>query len=131
MAKARTRHISLVPSWLRHRSLVVTEAMLAVGLGQLILNDWLLAHPAIAPWMKVVLGMVMVLGGFGGVLFWARRYLTRTIADTHSLVRALPFPTPKWLFHTVAMGGLYLGYSFYWANKIGGVQRVLPTGLIE
>ena len=131
MAKARSRTTSILPSWLRHRSLIVTEAMLLVGLGQLLFNDWLLAHPEIEPSLRVLIGMAMVLGSFGGVLFWARRYLARTIADTHSFVRALPFPTPKWLFHTVALAALYVGYSFYWASKIGGVSQVLPSSLIE
>ena len=131
MAKARTRPTSILPAWLRHRSLIVTEAMLLVGLGQLLFNDWLLIHPDISPALRVMLGMAMVLGSFGGVLFWARRYLARTIADTHSFVRALPFPTPKWLFHSVALGALYLGYSFYWSAKIGGVSQVLPSVLID
>jgi hypothetical protein len=131
MSKAHTRRLSLFPTWLRHRSLIVTEAMLAVGLGQFYLNDWLLGHSHIAPWVKIMLGMAMIIGGFGGVLFWARRYLTRTIVDTHSLVRSLPFPTPKWLFHTLCLAALYAGYTVYWGDKIGGARRVLPTGLIE
>ena len=131
MAKPRPKQSSLLPAWLRHRSLVVTEAMLLVGLGQLFFNDWLLAHPDISPALRVVLGMAMVLGGFGGVLVWARHYLARTIADTHSIVRAIPLPTPKWVFHAGALGALYVGYSIYWSAKVGGLGQVLPNGLVE
>jgi hypothetical protein len=70
--------------------------------------------------------MVMVIGSFGGILFWTRGYLTRTLSDTHNIVRTLPFPTPKWLFHGICLGGLYVGYTLYWSERVGGVGRVLP-----
>jgi hypothetical protein len=107
----RRRSSSLVPSWLRHRKLVLGEAILITGAGQMVVQNWV-AGLAIAPAFKVLWAMASTLGMLSLLLWLVRAWVIKGVATTHAVVRAVVIiPTPLLLLHIVAYGLLFLLYA--------------------
>jgi hypothetical protein len=109
----RTRH---------HRRLVLAEAILTGGLVQILSQEWLLTHAALPPWARVLVGMLLVLGLFGGLLLWGHRYLARAIDGTHRATKRLPLALPGLVVHGAILVGLFIGYASVWRDDVGHVS---------
>ena len=103
------------PRWLRHGSLVATEAVLIAAL----LKDWVngavLRSSGMPGWGKVLFAMGATVGILGGVYFAVERLLRTGVARTHSAFGVLPLPVPGLVAHLVVLLVLFLVY----ANHLG------------
>ena len=130
MSRSKPRHQkrprwSLLPRWLSHRHLILSETVLVIGLVQAALNELILTHPSIPPLLRVLLGMMLVVGAFGWLIVWAHRQVQRTLSGTHRAVQNLPLPTPVLLIHLVVLGVLFLVYCWRWNDKTGAFSTLV------
>lgn len=114
--------------WFDHRALVLSEAVLAVGLLQELLEAWILSLPTVPPLLRVVAAVAVVVGTLGGMMLILRRRLQDWISGTHQqLTKRLPLPSV--LAHATILLGLFLGYCWLWDEETGALSmmwRVLP-----
>jgi hypothetical protein len=79
------------PAFLKHRSLMATEAVLVVGLLKGLLEDWIKATD-LSNWGKVLFLMAGTVGLLGG-LYWLIEVLTTGgVAKAHGLLRTFSMP---------------------------------------
>lgn len=99
---------------LSHRRLLLAETVLVLGLLQMLARDWVLAQPHIPAPLRVLFGMGLILGLFGGLLFFVRQQVERSLSTTHEAVQKLPLPTPMLVVHTLALAVLFWLYAHYY-----------------
>lgn len=109
------RRAGLGPRWLRHGSLVATEAVLIAALVKDWVNAAVLRSGGMPGWGKVLFVMGATVGILGGLYFGIERLLARGVARTHSAFGVLPLPIPGLLAHLVVLAVLFLVY----ANHLG------------
>jgi hypothetical protein len=96
--------------WLRHRSLVATEAVLLAGL----CKDWVtgaVERSDLANWGKVVFVMGATVGLFGGLFLALQRVLQRGVLKTHSAIGGLPVPSLA--AHALVLLALFFLYAHH------------------
>lgn len=97
-----------------HRRLLVSEAVLVLGLVQMVAKDWVLAQTSLPAAVRVGFGMALTLGVFGGLFLVAQRQVQRSLSTTHRVVQRLPLPTPVAAVHAIVCMLLFFGYARYW-----------------
>lgn len=97
-----------------HRRLLLAETVLVIGLLQIVLRDWIMVQAALPAAVRVLFGMALILGVFGGVILFVRQQVQRSLTTTHKVVQRLPLPIPLALVHTAAVGALFWCYARYW-----------------
>lgn len=95
----------MTPSWLRHRSLLGAEAVLAVGLLQE-LGSRLLQGSTLPNWGKVAFIMIMTLGLLGGLILVMQGLIGKVIGKAYDAA-----PAPYVLMHLGAFASLIVLYS--------------------
>jgi hypothetical protein len=108
---ARSRR-DWTPVFLKHRSLMATEAVLVVGLLKGVLED-LVKATDLPNWGKVVFLMAGTVGLLGG-LYWIIEALTASSVErAHGLVRTFSLP------YLAVHGAIFLALYFMYANRHG------------
>jgi len=110
MATSSTKIPVTVPRWLRHRSLISSEALLLVGVLRELLSHQIHAAP-LPNWAKVLFVMTMTVGLFGGLFVLIQNLTAKTVGKTHDVVQAIPLPMPSVLIHVAAFVGLFFLYA--------------------
>lgn len=113
MARRNSRS-PLVPSWLRHRSLLTTEAVLVVAVGMELAQRWVAGCAGVPWWGKTLMVMVVNAGVLGGLLLLLTGFTRRSLSGAHRAVQAVPLPTPLVLIHLAILGGLFALYAWIW-----------------
>ncbi len=108
---ARNKTSSWLPSWLRHRSLITTEAVLLVGVGHELLGRQI-SHSSLPNWGKVLFIMASVIGVLGGLMLVMVRLTRGSVAKTHAVASAFPLGTA--LTHVAVFAALFWLYSMVW-----------------
>ena len=102
-----------LPRWFRHRWLVEAEAILLVGVAQELIQRRI-ASVGLPNWGKVLWTMGCTLGVLGGLVLVLRFFAKHSVTKAHQTVQAIPLPTPFFLVHLAALGGLFFLYAFVW-----------------
>lgn len=95
---------------LTHRRLIVSEALLLVGVLEMAAEDRVVASN-FPDELKVVFIMLLVLGFFGSLLIVVERLAKSGLGTTHRTIQALPIPTPRIVIHALLLFGLFLAYA--------------------
>ena len=98
--------------WFSHRRLVAVEALLLAALLESVLEDWVVAQPDLAGWIKVLFSMILVVGLFGGVMLVLEGAAKRSIDRTTGMVKALPVPTPVLAIHSAFLIAIFFAYAW-------------------
>ena len=106
------------------RNLVLLETLLVVGLAQEVAEDGILDLTLLHPLVRVALAIALVVGAFGGMVLVFERFVHRGIVRTHEAVRRLPLPAPVLLAHGLVLGGIFLGYAWYWDARTGALAAL-------
>lgn len=110
-AGARTRR-DWTPAFLKHRSLMATEAVLVVGLLKGVLED-LVKATDLPNWGKVVFLMAGTVGLLGG-LYWIIEGLTASgVEKAHGFVRTFSVP------YLGVHGAIFVVLFFVYAHRHG------------
>ncbi len=128
MARSKTRSRRGRRRWLDHRALVLSEAVLAVGLLQEFLENWILSLPTVPPMLRVAAAVAVVVGTLGGMMLALRQRLQDWIKGTHDTLTTR-LPLPGLLSHLAVLAALFLGYCWLWDEQTGAlaaVWRLLP-----
>lgn len=112
--------------FLSHRKLLVAEAILILGLAQMALRDWIMTSHHLPATLRVMFGMGLVLGVFGGLILFSQRTLTRSLDTTHRVVQRLPVPLPVRLVHAGFIVLIAWSYARYW-----GLDQAIAGELSE
>lgn len=116
MAK-RSKKAPVGPNWLSDSRLFLLEAILLVGLAKEVVEGLVLTHPEIPPIARVLLGMMVVISAFGGLLVVFRNQVVDALASTHATVRQLPVPMPRLAVHALALVAITLLYAWFWNDQ--------------
>jgi len=116
---------ALSPKWLRHRALILSEAVLAIGFIQTSVGNWILTAPDLHPFVRVLLIMALTVGLFGWLIVFIHRQITRGLLATHKASRKLRLPFPRLLTHILLWVGLFVGYAWLWDHKTGAWTLLL------
>lgn len=108
---------SLLPRWLRHRTLLAAEGVLLIGLAQELLQRWVLGLD-VPNGVKVAFVMAATVGVIGLLLVVVQRMVVNSLAKTHEVAKAMPLPTPVVLLHLAALIGLFYLYAWVWALPV-------------
>ena len=111
---------------LSHRKLLVAEAILILGLAQMALRDLIMTSTQLPATLRVMFGMGLVLGVFGGLILFSQRTLTRSLDTTHRVVQRLPVPLPVRLVHAGFIVLIAWSYARYW-----GLDQAVARELSE
>lgn len=117
--------------WLNHQSLVVSEAVLCVGLAQELLESWVLGLEQVPPMLRVLAGIGVVVGTLGGLMLWLRAHVERGLAETHSVITSR-LPLPGILAHGLFVFGLFCAYAWLWDDQtgaLGALWRLMESPL--
>lgn len=106
--------------WLDHRALVLSEAVLAVGLLQELLENWILALPDVPPLLRVVAAIAVVVGTLGGMMLVLRDRMHEWIAGTHDALQAR-LSVPSVVLHALFLLTLFAGYCWLWDDQTGAL----------
>ena len=109
--------------WFDHRALVLSEAVLAAGLIQELLEAWILSLPTVPPMLRVVAAVAVVVGTLGGMMLAMRQRLQDWIKGTHDTLTSR-LPLPSLLAHLVILLTLFLGYCWLWDDETGALSAV-------
>ena len=119
------RSTSWVPSWLRHRQLVGTEAILLVAVGQELAQRWITAA-ALPGWGKTLEVMAVNAGVLGGILWLATSLARGSLSGAHRAVRSMPIPALMLGLHLAAFLGIFLLYAHIWGYLLPGQTPPTP-----
>ncbi|MBN8525779.1 MAG: hypothetical protein J0M02_10630 [Planctomycetes bacterium] len=111
MARKRS---SIMPSWLRHRQILTTEAVLVVGAGMELLQRWITARPEVPWWGKTLEVMLVNAGMLGGVLLLFTVLARGSLSGATRAVQAVPLPAPLLLLHLLVGAGIFALYAWVW-----------------
>lgn len=114
MPPSRARSTPKRRALLSHRRLVLAESVLVLGLVQMYARDWVLAQSQLPAPIRVLFGMGLILGLFGGLVLYVREQVKWSLTTTHKAVKRLPLPAPMALIHTLVFCVLFWGYAHYW-----------------
>ena len=103
------------PKFLRHRTLVTTEALLLISLVKDLLSAEV-KHAAVANVWKVLFVMGVTVGLLGVLFLVIERFATSSVAKTHEVIQALPLPIPLFAIHAAALVGLF--YLYAWHHEL-------------
>ncbi len=106
------------------RELVLLEALLLLGLGKELLESLVLHQSGLPPPVRVLLGMCVVIGAFGGLWLVFQRPLQRGLLRAQRAVRRLPVPTPLLAVHGMALGLIFLAYAWFWDAETGALAHL-------
>ncbi len=109
--------------WLDHRALVLSEAVLAVGLLQELLESWILQLGAVPPVVRIIAAVAVVVGTLGGMMILLRKRLQDWISGTHGALTSR-LPLPSVLAHALIFGVLFLGYCWLWDAETGALGAI-------
>jgi hypothetical protein len=110
--------------WFSHRRLLLTEAILVAGLAQLAAHDWLMNQHHLSAALRVVLGMAMVVGVFGGLFLLFQRSVTWGLHKTVSTVKRGAGLATTFLPHALLWLALFAAYAWFW-----GLDRAILAEL--
>jgi hypothetical protein len=111
---ARRSSSSLVPSWLRHRQLLTTEAVLLVAVGMELLQRYITSRQDVPWWAKTLLVMATNAGLMGGLLLVLTTWTRGSLSGATRAVQAVPVPAPFVLLHLAGFGGIFYLYARIW-----------------
>lgn len=111
------------PRWFNHRALVLSEAVLATGLIQELLEAWILSLPSVPPLLRVLGAVAVVVGTLGGMMLAMRKRLQDWISGTHGTITS-KLPIPGLLAHAAILLGLFAGYCWLWEDETGALSSV-------
>lgn len=112
---ARRSSSSKVPSWLRHRQLLTTEAVLLIAVGMELVQRWITGHEGVPWWGKTIEVMVVNAGLLGGLLLVLTGLMRGSLSGATKAVQAVPLPAPLVLAHLAAFGGIFVLYAHIWS----------------
>jgi hypothetical protein len=110
MAKMRQ---SSLPKWLRHRTLLATEAVLIVGVVQELMQRWVMKQD-LANAAKVLFVMLSTIGIIGLVLVIVRTLVLRSLEKTHQVAKAMFLPMAVSVMHVLILVSIFYLYAYVW-----------------
>lgn len=113
MPRQRSTGIRL-PTWLRHRQVLTTEAVLLVALGMELVQRWVTGHQVVPWWVKTIEVMVVNAGMLGGLLLILTTWTKGSLSSATRAVQSVPLPAPLLLAHLAALGGIFVLYARVW-----------------
>jgi branched-subunit amino acid transport protein AzlD len=122
--KKKTRRKSLLPSWLSHRSLILSETVLVVALAQMLARDWIFSQHQWPSALRVVLGMALIVGAFGWLIVYLHDRVKWSLQTTYDAVQQLPVPTPYLVVHLGVFAILFIAYAWYWGLPLPDLAAV-------
>lgn len=128
MARKKKGSSGRVRRMFDQRALVLSEAVLAAGLLQELLEAWILSLPTVPPMLRVLAAVAVVVGTLGGMMLVLRKRLQDWIKGTHDTLTSR-LPLPSILAHLAILTSLFLGYCWLWDDETGAlaaVWRLLP-----
>jgi hypothetical protein len=102
------------PSWLRHRQLLTTEAVLLVGCGVELLQRWVVGLAEVPWWVKTLEVMAVNAGMLGGALLLVTTWTRGSLSGAARAVQAAPLPAASLLVHLAVLGGIFVLYARIW-----------------
>ena len=119
-----SKRSSLLPRWLRHRTLLATEGVLLAGVAQELLQRWVMALdlPNAA---KVAFVMAATIGVIGLFLVVVQKIVVNSLAKTHEVAKGMPIPTPVVILHLAVLLGLFYLYAWVWALPVWPMRDAL------
>jgi hypothetical protein len=121
--KAKAKMKSVGKRWFDHRGLLISEAVMAVGLLQEVLEHWVLGLETIPPLLRVLAGVGIVVGTMGGLLLVVRKSIQKGLKTTHSAVSQIT-PLPSVVVHLGIVSLLFLGYAIQWDEQTGALTAL-------
>ena len=109
--------------WFDHRALVLSEAVLAAGLIQELLEAWILSLPTVPPMLRVLAAVAVVVGTLGGMMLAMRERLQDWISGTHNTLTSR-LPLPSLLAHAAILVALFGGYCWLWDDETGALNAL-------
>ncbi len=104
---------SSTPRWLRHRTLITGEALLLVAVAQEMIQRQV-NQLDLANWSKVMWLMAVNIGALGLLLVLVKIVAEKSLAQTHSVVQAMPLPTPYLFIHLLIFAGMFYVHAYVW-----------------
>ncbi|MCO4743832.1 MAG: hypothetical protein KC912_03525 [Proteobacteria bacterium] len=114
MASSSARSTPKRRPLLSHRRLLLSETVLVLGLVQMFARDFVLTDANLPAPLRVLFGMALILGLFGGLVFYVQEQVRWSLTTTHKAVQRLPLPTPMVFVHTLVFAVLFWCYAAYW-----------------
>lgn len=111
-----------LPSWLRHRTLLTTEAVLLAAVGQELLQRWVTGHTRVPWWIKTGEVMLVNAGLLGGLILLITALARSSLSGAHRAVQVIPLPAPLLIVHGVVFLVIFTVYAVVW--------DFLPPGLL-
>jgi len=105
---------SPLPSWLRQRQLLTTEAVLLVAVGMELAQRWITTHHAVPWWVKTLEVMVVNAGLLGGLLLLLTTVMRGSLMSATRAVQSVPIPAPLLVVHGAVMLGIFAVYTLVW-----------------
>jgi hypothetical protein len=104
---------SSTPRWLRHRTMIASEALLLVAVAQELIQRQV-NQLDLVNWTKVMWLMAVNIGALGLLLVLVKMVAEKSLAQTHSVVQAIPLPTPYLLIHLLVFAALFYVHAYVW-----------------
>ncbi len=114
-----------LPSWLRHRQMLTTEAVLLIAMGMELMQRWIASHHDVPWWLKTVEVMVVNGGLLGGLVLLLTSLMRGSLSGASRAVQGVPLPAPLFLLHLLAFASIFVLYARVWDFWPSGLQ-VLP-----
>ena len=116
-----TKKTSWQPSWIQGRALMVSEALLAIGLMQEAMESAILGLQHVDPILRVLAAVAVSMGTLGGLMLWLRRKFQNSLKGTHDAIQRRLY-IPSLLIHVLFVTGLLLGYAALWNEDTGALD---------
>lgn len=110
MAKKRQ---SMLPKWLRHRTLLATEAVLIIGVFQELMQRWVMKQE-LPNTLKVMFVMLATVGIIGLLLVIVQTLVIRSLEKTHEVAKAMFVPLAVMIMHGVILLSIFYLYAYVW-----------------
>jgi len=114
MGRTRSSSAFPLPSWLRHKQLLTTEAVLLVALGMEVVQRWITNHHEVPWWLKTAEVMAVNAGMLGGLLLLVTTWTKGSLSGAARAVQAVPLPAALMLVHVAVLGGIFVLYARVW-----------------
>ncbi len=113
-ARMARRQSSRLPSWLRHRQLLTTEAVLLIAVGMELVQRWITSHHGVPWWGKTLEVMVVNAGLLGGLLLVLTTWMRGSLSGATRAVQAVPIPAPMLFVHAGVFLVIFVIYATVW-----------------
>jgi hypothetical protein len=108
-----------MPRWLSHRSLLLLETVLVVGLVKEALEWLVLERLPLDPTLRVLLGMAVVVGTLGGLLVVVQQRVRQTLERAHQAFKRRYRALPVAGLHSLLLVAIFAAYAAFWNEETG------------